>query len=287
MQKKIILLLGSSGLIGHQVYNVLTASQEFEIHDLARTRKISNSSIQLDMRNEKELDHLILGLRPDYIINCAGILIEGSNVDPENAIFLNAYMPNHLMKLANRINAKLIHISTDCVFSGKKGSYTENDEKDGTGVYARTKALGEVINNTHLTLRTSVVGPELAPGGEELFHWFMGKTGVVNGYTKSIWSGVTTIELAKAVKRAIEQETTGLYHITNGNPISKYELLKLFKKYSVHPVEIVPVDGVVSNKSFIDTRKEFDYEIPSYEEMIKAMFAFMQTRTDLYSHYLS
>lgn len=285
MRKK-ILLLGSSGLIGHQIYNTLLASRTFEMHDLARTRKVSTSSILLDMRNEKELDMLVQELRPDYIINCAGILIEGSKADPENAIFLNAYMPNHLMKLANSIQAKLIHISTDCVFSGKKGGYTETDEKDGTGIYARTKALGEVINDTHLTLRTSVVGPELAPGGEELFHWFMGRTGVVNGYTKSIWSGVTTIELAKAVKRAIDQGTTGLYHITNGIPISKYELLKLFKKYSNHPVEIIPVDGVISDKSFVDTRKEFDYIIPSYEAMIKEMFSYMQTRPGQYAHYL-
>jgi dTDP-4-dehydrorhamnose reductase len=285
--KKKILLLGSSGLIGHQVYNYLAECAEFEIFDLARTRKVSASSILLDMRNEKELDSLVLRIQPHYIINCAGILINGSKTDPENAIFLNAYMPNHLMKLADSIHAKLIHISTDCVFSGKKGCYIESDEKDGTGVYARTKALGEVINDTHLTLRTSVVGPELAPGGEELFHWFMGSTGVINGYMKSIWSGVTTIELAKAVKRAIDQGTTGLYQITNGSPISKYELLKLFKKYSGHPVEIVPVEGVVSDKSFVDTRKEFDYQIPSYEEMIKAMFVFMQTKPEQYAHYLN
>lgn len=285
MQKK-ILLLGSSGLIGHQVYNTLAASQEFEIHHLARTRKVSDSAILLDLRMEKELDQLVLQVRPDYIINCAGILIEGAAADPENAIFLNAYLPNHLVKLANSIQAKLIHISTDCVFSGKKGGYTENDEKDGSGVYARTKALGEVVNDTHLTLRTSVVGPELAPGGEELFHWFMCRTGVINGYTKSIWSGVTTLELAKAVKRAIDQGTTGLYHVTNGIPINKYELLKLFKKYSHHPVDINPVDGVVADKSLVDTRKEFDYTIPSYEEMIKDMFAFMHTRPGQYAHYL-
>ena len=120
MQKK-ILLLGSSGLIGHQVYNTLAASQEFEIHHLARTRKVSDSAILLDLRMEKELDQLVLQVRPDYIINCAGILIEGAAADPENAIFLNAYLPNHLVKLANSIQAKLIHISTDCVFSGKKG----------------------------------------------------------------------------------------------------------------------------------------------------------------------
>jgi dTDP-4-dehydrorhamnose reductase len=269
------------------VYNHLKTFDAFQVFNLAGQRKVSADTIQLNMRDEKKLDELILQIQPDYMINCAGILIEGSKKDPANAIFLNAYMPHHLMQIADEIGAKLIHISTDCVFSGKKGQYSEEDEKDGTDVYARTKAMGEIINEKHLTLRTSVVGPELKHDGEELFHWFMQQEGTVNGYTKSIWSGVTTIELAKAVKRAIDQGTTGLYHITNGSSINKYELLNLFKKYSGHTVQVNPVDGVVSDKSFVDHRKEFDYQIPSYEEMIRNMFAFMHLHKQMYSQYLS
>jgi len=281
-----ILVTGSSGLIGHQVYNYLKKFSGFTLFGLSLTRKLEEENVLLDMRNEKDLDAYILEIKPDYIINCAGILIEGSQKDPASAIFLNAYMPHHLERIADRVGAKLIHISTDCVFSGKKGHYSETDEKDGTTIYARTKGLGEIINSKHLTLRTSVVGPELKTDGEELFHWFMSQKGKINGYVKSIWSGVTTIELAKAVKRAIDNGTTGLYHITNGIPVTKYDLLNLFRKYAGRSVEIVPVDGIVSDKSFIDSRKEFDYVIPSYETMVKEMFEFINAHPEIYTQYL-
>ena len=176
---------------------------------------------------------------PDIIINCIGILIKESDIDPENSIFLNSYLPHRLTRLSDKIDAKLIHISTDCVFSGdKKEQYDEADEKDGRGIYAKTKGLGEVINDKHLTLRTSVVGPELKEDGEELFHWFMGQSGVVSGYTKAIWSGVTTIELAKAVECSIRKDITGLHHITNNSSISKYDLLILFQKHMKKNIQI-------------------------------------------------
>jgi dTDP-4-dehydrorhamnose reductase len=286
MNKK-ILVLGSSGLIGHQVYNYLKTFDNFTLFDLAHTRKLTDDTILLDMLDEKKVNDVILKIKPDCIINCVGILIEGSKKDPKSAIFLNAYMPHHLMKIADEINAKLIHISTDCVFSGKKGQYNEGDEKDGTGIYARTKALGEITNSKHLTLRTSVVGPELKTDGEELFHWFMQQKESVNGFTKSIWSGVTTLELAKAVKRAIDKNTTGLYHITNGKSISKYDLLNLFKKHSNHLVQIIPVDGIVSDKSFVDNRQEFDYAIPSYDVMVEDLLKFIDKHRDIYSHYMN
>ena len=171
-----VLVLGSAGLIGHQVYNYLKNSDNYELHNISYRNKIQNDTILLNARDEKNFIDKITCIRPNYIVNCIGILINGSDLDPENAIFLNSYMPHRLTRLADKINAKLIHISTDCVFSGdKKGPYIETDDKDGRGVYAKTKGLGEIISNKHLTLRTSVVGPELKNDGEELFHWFMGQ----------------------------------------------------------------------------------------------------------------
>jgi dTDP-4-dehydrorhamnose reductase len=188
--------------------------------------------------------------------------------------------------LADKINAKLIHISTDCVFSGDtKEPYVETDEKDGRGVYAKTKGLGEVINDKHLTLRTSVVGPELKSDGEELFHWFMNQSDSISGFTKAIWSGVTTIELAKAVKWAIDNNIIGLYHVTNNSSISKYELLKLFQKYVKKDIDINPVDGKNVDKSFIDTRLLMDYETPSYEQMVSDMIDLIANNRSLYSQY--
>jgi dTDP-4-dehydrorhamnose reductase len=283
--KNKVLVLGSTGLIGHQAYNYLKHNSNYEMLNIAYRTKLTNDTILLDVRDEISLINTIQKLNPDYIINCIGILIGGANKDPENAIFINAYMPHRLMRLADDLGVKLIHISTDCVFSGKKGQYIENDEKDGKDTYAKTKGLGEIINDKHLTLRTSVVGPELKIDGEELFHWFMLQKGKIYGYKKAIWSGVTTLELAKAIKWAIENNISGLYHITNGKKINKYNLLKLFKKYTEKEIDIIPIDGKSINKSFIDTRKEINYQIPDYDTMIKEMVDLMKENSNLYLHY--
>jgi len=281
-----VLVLGSAGLIGHQVYNYLKNSDNYELHNISYQNKIQDDTILLNARNEQAFIDKIIGIRPQYIINCIGILINGSDADPENAIFLNSYMPHRLTRLADKINAKLIHISTDCVFSGdKKEPYIEMDEKDGRGVYAKTKGLGEVISDKHLTLRTSVVGPELKNDGEELFHWFMGQSGEIPGYTKAIWSGVTTTELAKAVKWSIDHHITGLYHVTNNSSISKYDLLQLFQKYTKKDINIKPFSGKDVNKSFIDTRLLMDYKIPSYDQMISDMVSLIANNRPLYSQY--
>ena len=284
--KEKVLILGSAGLIGHQVYNYLKNSDNYELHNISYQNKIQNDTILLNARDEKDFIDKITGIRPQYIVNCIGILINGSDVDPENAIFLNSYMPHRLTRLADKINAKLIHISTDCVFSGdKKKPYVETDEKDGRGIYAKTKGLGEVISDKHLTLRTSVVGPELKKDGEELFHWFMNQSGEVSGYTKSVWSGVTTIELAKAVKWSIDHHITGLYHVTNNSSIGKYDLLKLFQKYTKKDIDIKPVDGNNVDKGFIDTRLLMNYKIPSYDQMVSDMVNFIVSNNYLYSQY--
>ena len=286
MLKDKVLVLGSAGLIGHQVYNYLKDSDNYELHNISYRNKIQNDTILLNARDEKNFIDKITSIRPHYIINCIGILINGSDTDPENAIFLNSYMPHRLTRLADKINAKLIHISTDCVFSGdKKESYIETDEKDGRGVYAKSKGLGEIVNNKHLTLRTSVVGPELKTDGEELFHWFMNQQGDISGFTKAIWSGVTTIELAKAVKWSIDHHITGLYHVTNNSSISKYDLLELFQKYTKKDIDIKPVDGKNVDKSFIDTRLLMNYKIPSYDQMISDMVNFIVSNRALYSQY--
>ena len=280
------LVLGSAGLIGHQVYNYLKVSDNYELHNISYRNKIQDDTILLNARDEQVFIDKITSIRPQYIINCIGILINGSDKDPENAIFLNSYMPHRLARLADEINAKLIHISTDCVFSGdKKEPYIEADEKDGRGIYAKTKGLGEVINDKHLTLRTSVVGPELKNDGEELFHWFMNQSNSVFGYTKAIWSGVTTIELAKAVKWSIDNHITGLYHVTNNSSISKYDLLQLFQKYTKKDINIKPFDGKKVDKSFIDTRLLIDYKIPSYDQMISNMVSLITDNRILYSQY--
>ena len=284
---KKVLVLGATGLIGHQAFNYLNATGQYRMYNFSFRKILNDESVLINARNESDFIAAIRDVRPDYIVNCIGMLIGGANRVPENAIFLNAYMPHLLMKLADSINAKLIHISTDCVFSGdKKTPYFEYDTKDGRGVYAQTKALGEVINERHLTLRTSVVGPELKSNGEELFHWFMGQSGSVNGYTASQWSGVSTIELAKAIDSGIRNEITGIHHVTNNDSLSKYDILVLFQKYTCKDISIVPVEGVDSDKSFVDTRKLIDIKIPSYEVMISDMISAIRENPKAYPHYI-
>jgi len=281
-----VLVLGSTGLIGHQVFNYLQSNGQYDLYNFAYRKKLQKDTVIIDARIEEKFLENIRDISPDFIINCIGILINGANLNPENAIFLNTYMPHRLARLADQISAKLIHISTDCVFSGNKGTtYIETDTKDGFGVYAKTKGLGEVISENHLTLRTSVVGPELKNDGEELFHWFMNQTGTIDGYTKSIWSGVTTLELSKAVEFSIRTGITGLHHVTNNASINKYDLLRLFQKHTEKDISIKAVDGKKSDKSFIDTRGLLDYKIPTYDQMISDMVKLMVDKKELYSQY--
>ena len=284
--KKKVLVLGATGLIGHQVFNYLRCNGQYELYNFAYRRAILDDTVILDARNEKIYLEKIRDVAPDFVINCVGVLINSSAENPENAIFLNAYMPHRLAILADEINAKLIHISTDCVFSGDKGTaYIETDCKDGSGIYSKTKGLGEIVSENHLTLRTSVVGPELKSDGEELFHWFMGQSGSISGYTKAIWSGITTIELARAVECAIRKGMTGLYHVTNNSSISKYDLIKLFQKHTGKDIDILAVDGKKTDKSFLDTRNLLDYKIPSYDQMVSEMVELIRNNNSLYSQY--
>ena len=281
-----VLVLGSTGLIGHQVFNFLSSINKYELYNISFRKKLNDKTIICDARNNEKFINTIKSISPDIIINCIGILINGANLNPENAIYLNAYMPHMLMNLSDEINSKLIHISTDCVFSGeKKTPYNEFDFKDGKDTYAKTKGLGEIINDRHLTLRTSVIGPELKTNGEELFHWFINQNKEINGFTKAIWSGVTTLVLARAVDWAINNKINGLYHITNNKSIDKYSLLLLIKKYTRKDIVINPFEGNIINKNFIDTRKLIDFEIPSYDQMVKEMIDYVNSNKIIYSHY--
>ena len=282
---KKVLILGASGLIGHQVYYCLDARGCYDITTMSHQHRLNAAALLLDACDEQLLTCKIIEVRPDIIVNCMGVLISESRRNPDRAIFLNAYIPQRLKLLANRLGARLIHISTDCVFSGGKGCYHEDDIKDADNIYGRTKALGEVTDPPHLTLRTSVVGPELKKGGEELFHWFMNQHGTVQGYANALWSGVTTLELAKAVDWAITSSISGLYHVTNGVPISKYDLLMLFKKYTGKEIVIERVAGRETDKTLVDTRRERVEKIPDYDIMVRDMVEWIAAHPERYAQY--
>ncbi len=284
--KKKVLILGSTGLIGHQIHKLLSEESGYELFDISYRNKLHQETLLVNIINEDELKNEIKKIKPNFVINCIGTLIKESALNPELAVLTNALLPHRLKNICDSIQAKLIHMSTDCVFSGNnKKPYKENDIKDGLDVYAKTKSLGEIIENQHLTIRTSVIGPELKRDGEQLFNWFMSEKGEIEGFSDAIWSGVTSLELARGVKWMIENNINGLYQLTNGIPISKNEILQLFKKYTKKNISITPILGINIDKSFIDTRKIINYKIPSYEEMISEMMDFINSNTELYPHY--
>ncbi|MBN3582423.1 SDR family oxidoreductase [Algoriphagus aestuarii] len=281
MQK--VLILGSTGMLGHQVFFNLDSSEDFEVFDLSFRNKLREETIIFDITDFKKFEGIIKEITPDVIINCIGILIKGSNQNPKNSILINAYFPHWLMSIADEIDSKVIHISTDCVFSGKKGGYIESDFRDADDVYGRGKALGELFSDKHLTLRTSIIGPELKQNGEGLFHWFMNQKAETNGFTRAFWGGVTTTQLSKSIKKAISEDLTGLYHVTNGIAISKFDLLNLFNKTFERGLKINAVEGKSVDKSLKSEKKDVDFVIPSYESMIEEMKVNIDKNNSIYS----
>lgn len=263
-----ILILGGQGMAGHVIAAYFLNKPQYQVFYTSRDRNDPNG-IYLDVTHSKSLEELINTLKPDITINCVGILNEHASHNPTVAFQVNSLLPHQLAKLTERYQGKLIQISTDCVFSGEKGDYTETDFTDGTSIYAQSKQIGEIISDKHLTIRTSIIGPELKENGIGLFLWFMRQRGKIKGYENVLWNGVTTLELAKAIEEMIKNNVTGLYHLGSETKISKFMLLKLFQEvYEKKDVEIIPDDAIVLDRTIKNTRTDFHYPVPSYQEML-------------------
>jgi dTDP-4-dehydrorhamnose reductase len=268
--KEKILILGGIGMLGHVLLKKLNDNKLFLVYDITRNKENRPNNYKCDVKDFNFLFEIIKQINPDYIINCVGILIKGSLSDPSNAILINAVLPYKLVQFSDTINAKLIHISTDCVFDGSKGSYIESDNKTAQDTYGLSKSLGEIKDSKNLTLRTSIIGPELKDNGEGLFSWFLRQKGEVNGYTESIWGGVTTMVLSDIIIKCIKEDYTGLIHVTNLTPISKFELLNLIKvKFKLNNIDLKKVPGKKSDKS-LNTKYDY-FNVPSYDEMVSDM----------------
>ena len=233
------MILGGVGMLGHVLLNKLNESKAFQVYDITRNKEERINNFECDLTNFNSLFEIIKEIKPKYIVNCIGVLIKGSIKDPSNAILINSLLPHKLAKYSKTVGSKLIHISTDCVFDGSKGNYIETDNKTAQDTYGLSKSLGEIIDDKNLTLRTSIIGPELKNNGEGLFSWFINQKGEVNGFTESIWGGLTTLELAEVIIKSINENYTGLVHVTNGKPISKFDLLSLIKdKFELNDIDL-------------------------------------------------
>ncbi|QGQ48273.1 SDR family oxidoreductase [Metabacillus sediminilitoris] len=281
------LILGATGMAGH-VIAIYLKEQGHEVTALTRRPFPYCENIIADITNLPIVSETINNGKYDAVINCIGILNEFAEENKHQAVFLNSYLPHYLSYQTRESKTKIIHMSTDCVFSGKSGNYNENSIRDGETFYDRSKALGELENEKDLTFRNSIIGPDINEYGIGLFNWFMEQNGEINGFTKAIWTGVTTLTLAKAMEKAMENNLAGLYNLVNNDSITKYELLKLFNKYfKDNKLTINKSDKVSLDKSLINSRNDFDFVVPSYEEMIMEMKEWVVSHKELYPHYFN
>lgn len=280
------LVIGCNGMAGHMISCYLN-EQGHEVTGFARTPSPYVKTIVGNACNKDDIEKAVTKFDGDVIINCIGILNADAEKNKDKAAYLNGYLPHQLAALTENTSKRIFHMSTDCVFSGEKGNYTEGDFPDGKIFYDRSKALGELNDNKNLTLRNSIVGPDIKANGIGLLNWFLQQNDTIRGFTKAMWTGQTTLQLAKTMEEAAKSGATGLYNMVPSENISKYDLLCLFNKYLRNQrIEIQPYDGFVCDKTLVRTNFDFDYQIPDYETMIKELADWMEAHKDMYPHYI-
>lgn len=278
-----ILVVGASGLIGSTIFKYLSGNTNFSVFGTIRNPSnkkffspshVTKLHSQIHASDVRKWNEVFKKIRPDIVINCLGITkhLEGGN-DPLVTIPVNAYFPHYLNALSQEYGARLIHISSDCVFSGSQGGYLEGDAPDAEDFYGRSKALGEITQGPAITLRTSTIGHELN-SKFGLLEWFLGQKGVCQGFKKALFSGVPTIELAKIIEKFIipNPQLQGLYHV-GGCKISKFDLLTQIAHEYGKKIEIIPnitfrIDRSLNSDRFYEAT---GYKPPSWKQLIKEM----------------
>lgn len=258
-----LLILGGTGMLGHKLWQVARDRHETWVtvrgayRDHARLGLFDRERTLegVDAFRFDTIARAVARARPDVVINAVGVVKQRPEAeDPVTSLTLNSLLPHRLALLCRVAGARLLHVSTDCVFSGRRGRYWEEDPADAEDLYGRTKLLGEVAEAPALTLRTSFIGRELT-GRTGLLEWFLGRAGgTVQGYTQAIYSGVTSLELAKIVADLVERPgLAGIYHVA-GETISKHDLLRLVREAFGVKVEIEPAPEVRVDRSLDATR---------------------------------
>ena len=230
--------------------------------------------VGVEVDNIDHLTTLFATVKPHIVINCVGLVKQlAQSEDPLLAIPINAILPHRLAKFCSMIEARFIHISTDCVFSGNQGMYSEQDIPDAMDVYGRSKLLGEVDYPNAVTLRTSIIGHELTQS-RSLIGWFLSQTDQVKGYNRAIFSGLPTVELARVIRDYVLKDNNlrGLYHVSSA-PINKYDLLSLVSQCYGHAIDIIEDDTLIIDRSLNSTRFKLatNYRPPAWPELVKLM----------------
>jgi len=259
-----VLVLGSTGMLGNAMLRLFSQSVGFDAFGSARsTRAFQLLSDDLadrvvcgvDVENMDSLVSLFTKTRPDIVINCIGLVKQLTEADdPLVAIPINGLLPHRLARLCGMASARLVHMSTDCIFSGASGMYTETDISDAKDLYGRSKYLGEVDYPHAITLRTSIIGHEL-DGARSLIGWFLAQEGCVKGYKRAIFSGLPTVEIARVIRDYVipHPELRGVYHVS-AEPINKFDLLKLVAQTYGKTIDISADDQLIMDRSLDSTR---------------------------------
>ncbi|MHB8475452.1 MAG: dTDP-4-dehydrorhamnose reductase family protein [Steroidobacteraceae bacterium] len=285
-KNSVVLVLGATGMLGNAVLRFFAQSPGFSAIGSARSSDVANILpggltgqifSGIDVLDMDGLLRLFDQVQPDIVINCVGLVkqLAGAS-DPLAALPINSLFPHRLLRLCRVARARLIHISTDCVFDGTKGMYTESDVASARDIYGLSKYLGEVHDPQAITLRTSIIGPELG-SAHGLVGWFLQQCGSVKGFTRAIFSGLPTVELARVMRDFIipRADLNGLYHVS-AEPISKHDLLALVAAEYGKSIEIIPECNLIIDRSLDSTRfrKYASYHPPSWPNLVRAMHEF-------------
>lgn len=284
---KQIVVLGATGMLGNAVLKFFAQNPDYDVHGTVR----NSSSVRelqriapsahfvpgVDVESLDSLTRMFATVQPDMIINCIGVVKQLADAnDPLVAVPINALLPHRLARLAQVAGARLVHMSTDCVYSGAKGNYVESDMPDAYDLYGRSKLLGEVDYPNAITLRTSIIGHELA-GNRSLIDWFLSQTGEVQGFTKAIFSGLPTVEIARLIHEHVipNPDLHGLYHLS-AEPINKFDLLSLVAQQYGKEIAIRPNDDFVIDRSLNSDRfrTATGFKPEPWTELIRRMHEF-------------
>lgn len=282
-----IVVLGATGMLGNAVVRVMAEDAELDVvavsrstgaGRLFRTTPRATFVAGFDAESEVALIELFDRHRPDVVVNCVGVVKQLAGAQRVlDAVPINALLPHRLARMCGLAGARLIHVSTDCVFDGRRGNYAESDAPDALDLYGTSKRWGEVIDQPHaITLRTSIIGHELT-STHSLLCWFLAQRGSVRGFSRAIFSGLPTVELARVMRDVVlpRADLSGLYHVSTA-PIDKLALLQLFAAEYGHDVAIVPDDALVIDRSLDSTRfvDATGYRAPAWPELVARMRQF-------------
>ena len=278
-----ILILGGSGMLGHRLWMNLRKNHEVWVTVRGEHNPFPHISefpeefirYRVDGLMFEEITRALASIQPDLVINCIGLIKQMGHLarDPLFSIQLNSLLPHRISLICRAAKIRMIHVSTDCVFSGKKGNYLEDDQSDAEDLYGRSKFLGEVCYPHCVTLRTSIIGMELK-NHLGLIEWFLAQNGTIKGFTKAIYTGFTTDEISRIINDYVipNQDLHGLYQVSS-DPISKYDLLMMAKTAFNKNIEIIPDEDFFSDRSLnsIKFRNFANYQPPSWQSMVDEM----------------